>query len=125
MGALQDKAFELGKSCMLLAMEVSKKREYVVSKQVSRSGTSVGANIEEALRSISDKERYAKFKIAYKECGETKYWLRLLRETGLYEDRKLEHLCIEVDRMLNKALETVKERIDSAKKDKAAQNEGH
>lgn len=57
------------------------KKEYILSKQVLRSGTSIGANISEALCSISKKEFLAKMYIAYKECSETKYWLELLYET--------------------------------------------
>ncbi len=63
-------------------------KEYTISKQILRSGTSVGANSEEAAGSISKKDFRAKFFIAYKEARETHYWIRLLRDSN-YIDKKL------------------------------------
>ena len=57
------------------------KKEFVLSKQLLRSGTSIGANIAEANGAISKAEFRAKMSIAYKECLETKYWLSLLKDT--------------------------------------------
>jgi four helix bundle protein len=57
------------------------KKEFVLSKQLLRSGTSIGANIAEANGAISKVEFKAKMSIAYKECLETKYWLSLLKDT--------------------------------------------
>ena len=57
------------------------KREYVLSKQLLRSGTSIGANVSEALCGISKKDFPAKMYIAFKECVETQYWLELLKDT--------------------------------------------
>jgi len=59
------------------------KREYVLAKQLLRSGTSIGANLTEAQYSISKKEFLAKATISLKECAETEYWLDLLKETKL------------------------------------------
>lgn len=53
-------------------------REYILSKQLLRSGTSIGANIEEALGGQSRKDFYSKLTIAYKEARETHYWLKIL-----------------------------------------------
>lgn len=63
-------------------------KEYELSKQVLRSGTSVGANIEEAIGGVSRKDFINKMGIAYKEARETNYWLRLLNSTD-YLDNKL------------------------------------
>jgi four helix bundle protein len=60
----------------------AEKKEFVLSKQVLRSGTSIGANIEEAIGGISKPDFKAKMSIAYKEARETDYWLRLLKDTG-------------------------------------------
>lgn len=57
-------------------------KEYVLSRQLLRSGTSIGANIEEALAGQSRRDFAAKMSIASKEARETEYWLKLLRETG-------------------------------------------
>jgi four helix bundle protein len=58
------------------------KKEFVLSKQLLKCGTSIGANVEEAVGGLSRKDFIAKLQIAYKESRETKYWLKLLRETG-------------------------------------------
>ena len=60
---------------------ITEQKEYVLSKQLLRSGTSIGANIEEAIGGQSRKDFFAKLAIAYKEVRETHYWLRLLRDT--------------------------------------------
>jgi four helix bundle protein len=59
------------------------KREYVLAKQLLRSGTSIGANLSEAQYAISKKEYLSKSLIALKECAETEYWLDLLKETNV------------------------------------------
>ncbi len=64
------------------------KKEYILSKQMLRSGTSIGANIAEANGAISDADFSNKMSIAYKECLETKYWLSLLKDTK-YLDEKI------------------------------------
>lgn len=58
------------------------KKEFVLSKQILRSGTSIGANIEEAIGGQSPKDFFAKMTIAYKEARETHYWIRLLTDTN-------------------------------------------
>lgn len=59
------------------------KKEFILSKQVIRSGTSIGANIAEANGAISPAEFSAKISLAYKECLESKYWLSLLKTQGI------------------------------------------
>jgi four helix bundle protein len=61
------------------------KREYILSKQVLRSGTSIGANAEEAVGGQSYKDFASKIGIAYKEARETRYWLKLLKDGGYLE----------------------------------------
>jgi four helix bundle protein len=58
------------------------KREFILSKQLLRSGTSIGANIEEAIGRQSRKDFYAKLTISYKEARESHYWIRLLKDTN-------------------------------------------
>lgn len=67
---------------------VSKKKEHVLSKQILRSGTSIGANVEEAIGGISKSDFSHKISIAYKEARETHFWLRLLHVTN-YIDSKM------------------------------------
>ena len=66
------------------------KKEYVISKQIYKSGTSIGANIAEAQRAQSTADFVAKMKIALKEANETQYWLQLLHETGYISDKEFE-----------------------------------
>ena len=65
----------------------SEKREFVISKQVLRSGTGIGANVAEAEYGISRSDFLAKMYIALKECAETLYWLELLRESDYLDDK--------------------------------------
>jgi len=90
---------------------VSEKKEYILSKQILRSGTSIGANIEEAIGGISDKDFIAKMSIAYKEARETKYWLRLLHETNYLSDKQFNTLlegCEELLKILFTIINTSK-----------------
>ena len=62
------------------------KKEYVLSKQLLKSGTSIGANVKEAIRGQSKPDFYAKMNIALKEASETEYWLEILKETEYIDD---------------------------------------
>ena len=73
------------------------KKEYVLSKQLLRSGTSIGANIIEANGAISDDDFSAKMSIAYKECLETKYWLSLLKDTGYLDENTYKSMYEQAD----------------------------
>lgn len=73
------------------------KKEYVLSKQMLRSGTSIGANIAEANGGISDADFSNKISIAYKECLETKYWLSLLKDTNYISEKTFESMHHDAD----------------------------
>lgn len=64
---------------------VSEKKEFVMSKQILRSGTSVGANIHEAYYAVSRPDFISKMHIALKECSETEYWIKILEATGYFD----------------------------------------
>ena len=86
------------------------KREYVLSKQLLRSGTSIGANLAEAECAISRKDFLAKVYIALKECAETKYWIELLRETDYLTEEQYRSIwndCEEIRKMLSSTTKTV------------------
>ena len=92
---------------------VEKKKEYVLSKQVLRSGTSIGANVEEALGGQSEKDFFAKMTIAYKEARETDYWLRLLRDSGFLTETEASSIltdCEELLKLLGSILKTLREK---------------
>jgi four helix bundle protein len=75
-------------------------KEFVLSKQVLRSGTSIGANVEEAIGGQSRRDFLSKCSIAYKEARETRYWLRLLRDTDYLTPQQAESLLTDVDEIL-------------------------
>ena len=68
------------------------KKEFVISKQICKSGTSIGANIAEAQRAQSTADFVAKMKIALKEANETQYWLQLLRETSYITEMEFQSI---------------------------------
>lgn len=75
------------------------KREFILSKQLLRSGTSIGANIAEANGAISKSDFSAKISIAYKECLETKFWLSLLKDTGYIDQKAFESIFNDADEL--------------------------
>ncbi|WP_424964262.1 four helix bundle protein [Ekhidna sp.] len=87
----------------------SEAKEFVLSKQLLRSGTSIGANVEEANGGYTKKDFKYKMSIAYKEARETKYWLRLLMDTNYIEVGKAELLledCEQILKILWKIMES-------------------
>ena len=87
------------------------KREYILSKQLLRSATSVGANSEEASVGVSKKDFINKYQIAYKEAKESHYWLRLLKDSELLEINKANQaleMCEEILRILNAIIQSAK-----------------
>jgi four helix bundle protein len=86
------------------------KHEYILAKQLLRSGTSIGANLSEAQYSVSRKEFKVKNKIALKECAETEYWLDLLKETNLLNTTEYTSIindCKEILRLLISTTKTL------------------
>ncbi len=79
---------------------VREKKEYVLSKQILRCGTSIGANIEESIGGQSNKDFYTKITIAYKEARETYFWLRLLHDTNYIDEQTKDSLIEDVERIL-------------------------
>ena len=84
-------------------------KEFVLSKQLLRSGTSIGANIREAFYAHGKADFVAKLHIALKECSETEYWLELLIDSGYYDDKTMLDRCVEVKRILIASINTAKE----------------
>ena len=78
---IKEKSFEFAKEIVYLYKVLAEKREYVLSKQLLRSGTSIGANIREAEHAQSKADFIHKLSISLKEANETEYWLDLLFET--------------------------------------------
>ena len=90
------------------------KKEYVLSKQILRCGTSIGANIEESIGGQSDKDFLSKLEIAFKEARETAYWVRLLAATEYITQEQADSLMSdteELKKILAKIILTVKSKI--------------
>ena len=93
---------------------IKQKKETIISKQIIRSATSIGANINEANYGSSKQDFIAKMHIALKECAETEYWIRLLKEAEYIEENYAIGLlddCLSIKRMLISSLNTIKSNI--------------
>jgi four helix bundle protein len=90
---------------------VHEQREFVLSKQLLRSGTSIGANVAEANQAQSRADFISKLSIALKETVETEYWLSLLRDTGMFTPAQADSMiedCLELKKILVSAVKTTK-----------------
>ncbi len=105
---IQQKSFAFALDMIALYQQLIKQNEYILSKQVLRSGTSIGANIEEASAGQSKKDFIAKMSIASKEARETHYWLRLLAESKITTIDCQHHLlaCTELINILTSIVKT-------------------
>lgn len=112
---IQTKSYDFAiKVVSLYRYLVEEKREYVLSKQLLRSGTSIGANVEEGIGGQSAKDFFAKLNIAYKETRESHYWLRLLKDTGYLEvEKATEYIndCDELLRIIGSIIKTMKTKL--------------
>ena len=110
-GPLLDKskafALQIIKVCNTIK---STKKESVLTNQLIRSGTSVGANIREAFYAHGKADFIAKLQIALKECAESEYWLELLIESGYYDDAAILEQCI-VKKLLIASINTAKNSV--------------
>ena len=90
------------------------RHEFALSDQILRSGTSIGANLAEAVYAPSPRDFLNKNKIALKECSETLFWIDLLNRSEILSDRQVAALrddCLELRKMLSSACKTLEERI--------------
>lgn len=106
------KSYDFAIKIVQLSKKLIKKNEYVLSKQILKSGTSIGANVEEAIGGISKKDFRAKMSISYKEARETHYCLRLLKDTdyiAFEEFKNLENDLSVILKILFKIIQSSKE----------------
>lgn len=110
---IQKLSFDFAKSIMLLYRRMYEQRDYVISKQLLRSATSIGANVEEAIAAQSKKDFVAKLSIASKEARESHYWLRLMQETNWLQIDYTAYIgqCTSIINVLTKIIKTTKERL--------------
>jgi four helix bundle protein len=96
---VQKKSFQFSLRIIALYKKLQQEKEFIISKQILRSGTSIGANIEEALAGQSKRDFTAKMSISSKEARETKYWLRLLKESEL-TNVEVNSLILDIDELI-------------------------
>ena len=110
---IKSKAFAI-RIIRLYRYLIETKKEYVLSKQLLRSGTSIGANICEALCGVSKKDFLSKMHISFKECVETQYWLDLLAETDYLSKNEYDSIssdCEELRKLLSSITKSTNENI--------------
>ena len=108
---LLDISIEFSTKIILLVKKLKENKESIISNQIGRSGTSIGANIHEAQYGNSKADFISKFHIALKEANETKYWLILLHKSNYItnvELKALENDCEKIKAMLVKSINTAK-----------------
>jgi len=105
---VKEKAFNFAIKSIHLYKSMVENKEYVISKQLLKSSTSIGANIEEAIAGVSKKDFTAKMAIASKEARETLYWLRLLQATKLIDLNFTEYIndCTDIINILTAIVKT-------------------
>ena len=109
---LQEKSKVFALQIIKVCNEVKReKRESVLTNQLVRSGTSVGANIREAFYAHGRADFIAKLQIALKECSESEYWLELLIESGYYEDKRILEQCVGIKKLLISSINTAKNNL--------------
>jgi four helix bundle protein len=109
---IQDKSYKFSlRIIKLYKYLIAKDKDYSLFGQILRSGTSIGANVEEAIGAQSKKDFKAKMFIAYKEARETRYWLNLLKDSGYIDKDPAESILIdaeEICRIIGKIISTSK-----------------
>ena len=104
---IKSKAFAL--EIIRICNEIKRsQKESILTNQLVRSGTSIGANIREAFYAHSKADFISKLQIALKECSESEYWLELLIESGYYSDTTTLDRCVELKRILISSINTAK-----------------
>ncbi len=112
---LSVQSMDLAVSIINLVKELKLKREHIISNQIGRSGTSIGANIREAQYAHGKADFIAKLRIALKEANETGYWLELLYKTSYIDEetyKKLDAACTSIRVMLISSLNTLRTKQD-------------
>ena len=108
---LVEQSMDFSVDIINLVRRLKANHEHIISNQIGRSGTSIGANIHEAQYAQGTKDFISKLEIAQKECYETEYWLELLFETGCIEEtiyKSIQNDCGAIRRMLISSLNTIK-----------------
>lgn len=104
---IEQKSFDFALEVIEVYKQILEQREFVLSKQLLRSGTSIGANVQEAQAAISKKDFTSKMSISSKEARETRYWL-MLNKYGRLTDLSFDHLIEKNDELIRMLTAIVK-----------------
>ena len=110
---IREKSYNFALSVILLCKDLNKNHEYLFSKQLFRSGTSIGANIRESQSAESTKDFIHKLTISLKESREVDYWLHLLKDSNTYSKERIDQLIlenIEISKILARIIITMKKK---------------
>lgn len=112
---IKEKSFEFALKIITLYKLLIENKEYIISKQLLRSGTSIGANVEEASAGISKRDFLAKMSISSKEARETHYWLRLLEKSNIIDFNFTPYMkdCEEIINILTAIVKTSQHNIQN------------
>jgi four helix bundle protein len=108
-----EKSMQFAVNVVNTCKNLQKQKEYVLSKQLLKSGTSIGANIKEAIQAQSKKDFLSKINIALKEASESEFWIDLLIRTNYVDknDNGLLNDCIELNKILHSIVKTTKSNL--------------
>jgi len=116
-GPLQEKSYSFAIEIVVLCqMVVKEHKEFVITRQLLKSGTAIGALVREAEYAASKPDFINKLTVALKEANETEYWLNLLKDTGYLDESKFESLSMECNQLISimvSSLKTLKSKITS------------
>jgi len=105
---VKQKSYDFALKIIKLCISLKKDKHIEIASQLLRAGTSIGANVEEALAGQSQKDFFAKMSIASKEARETNYWLRLIKDTGIVDGQQYQKLIKDSEELIKILTSTVK-----------------
>lgn len=114
---VKDKSFDFALNIITVYKQLKSEKEYIIAQQLLKSGTSIGANIEEALAGYSLKDFTAKMSISLKEYHETSYWLRLIQASKISRINNMDKLimdCKEMTKILFSIIKTSKLKLSNS-----------
>lgn len=109
------KSYDFALKIIQLCYQLKDNKHFEIARQLLRSGTSIGANIEEALAGQSRKDFFAKMSIASKEARESKYWLRLLKDSGISDNHDVQKVIENSDELIKILTRIVKTGYETQK----------
>ncbi len=113
---VKQKSYDFALEVVRFCAQLRDRKHFEISSQLLRSGTSIGANVEEALAGRSRKEFFAKMSIASKEARETNYWLRLIRDAAILDGQQCRTLLEKSEELIMMLTSIVKTGDDERKK---------